>query len=147
MKRQLLAPVLLILLFVGCTQPVPSQGGGTVSRNESGATSEESISEEPIAERTPLRERLRDHHGVFTGAPLPRLGHWRGNGARSYKSAFALCSRIGMTDLAIQLDVQPSASAIAVAVLSGFRRDTWRAAHQGCADGLKWDKRTPDWDA
>jgi len=30
---------------------------------------------------------------------------------------------------------------VAVAVLDGFDRRAWRAAHQGCAGGLIWDRR------
>jgi hypothetical protein len=76
---------------------------------------------------------------VYEGMALPRLQHWDRADASAYRSAFALCERIGLRDLAIQLHVRRSADTVATAVLDGFDASVWRAAHQGCADGLLWD--------
>jgi hypothetical protein len=95
----------------------------------------------PGSTRT-LTERLREQAGVFDATPHPRLQHWGDRqDAVAYESAFDLCARLGRRDLAIQLHVRDTARAVAIAVLDGYDRTVWRAAHQGCADGLMWDAR------
>jgi hypothetical protein len=138
LKRRKAVVLVALLTMAGCRQSAPFEPERTVN-----PAVPEASPAGPTEDHLSLLERLRDQGGVFTGAPLPRVEHWRGMGAPAYKSAFALCSRIGVADMAIQLHVNPSPAAVALAALSGYRRETWRAAHQGCADGLLWDMRSP----
>lgn len=91
------------------------------------------------APKTSIEDRLRGQPGIFEGVRLPRLRHWSGHLLRAYRSAFSLCARIGVRNLAIQLHVNRNPDDVAIAVLPGFKKRDWRAAHQGCADGLAWD--------
>lgn len=131
------AKVAIVLAFVGCTQ------GESPEREPVADVPSESEASPPApsSDTIPVLDRLREDDGVFTGEPLPRFEHWRGKGAPAYRSAFALCNRVGMRDLAIQLHVDPSSVPVAV-VVSSYPRDAWRAAYQGCVDGLVFDRRS-----
>lgn len=91
------------------------------------------------APKASIEDRLRGQPGIFEGVRLPRLRHWSGHLLRAYRSAFSLCARIGVRNLVIQLHVNRNPDDVAIAVLPGFKKRDWRAAHQGCADGLAWD--------
>jgi hypothetical protein len=125
------------LLSVSCTAPPPQP---TPVATAPVRPSPSVVTEEEPTERVPLLERLRHQPGVDEGTPLPRIRHWDPELGEVYRAAFALCARIGLRDLAIQLHVDPDEEDVAIAVLDGFDRGSWRAAHQGCADGLVWDR-------
>jgi hypothetical protein len=91
------------------------------------------------APKASIEDRLRGQPGIFEGVRLPRLRHWSEHLSRAYRSAFSLCARIGVRNLAIQLHVNRNPDDVAIAVLPGFKKRDWRAAHQGCADGLAWN--------
>lgn len=142
MKR--LASLALAALLAGaawgCTQHHSSVPPASSLQTPSPRTP---LSPSPVRDESQagLVERLRSQPGIFEGVPYPRLRHWSRESATAYADAFDLCDRIGVRDLSIQLDVRAAPAIVATAILEGFDQELWRAAHQGCVDGLIWDTR------
>jgi hypothetical protein len=138
-RFELVGLAAIVVLAATCTNAVPPQPnpGAEVT---SGASPDDLVASP--TDRIPLLTRLREEEGVYKGVPLPRMEHWhRGREAATYRSAFKLCSRIGLADLAVQLHVRPVDSVVAIEVLAAYPSDAWRTVHQGCIDGLVWDAR------
>jgi len=85
-----------------------------------------------------LLERLSHDQGVLKDHPYPRIGRFTGARRKAYRTAFRLCSYLGLRNLATQLHTEAARPAAAAAFITGYTRPRWVPAYRGCVDGLRW---------
>jgi hypothetical protein len=85
-----------------------------------------------------LLERLSHDHGVLKDHPYPRIGRFTGARRKAYRTAFGLCSHLGLRNLARQLHTEASRPTAAIAFITGYVRALRIPAYRGCVDGLRW---------
>ena len=85
-----------------------------------------------------LLERLSRDQGVLKDHPYPRIGRFTGARRKAYRTAFRLCSYLGLRNLAKQLHTEAARPAAAAAFITGYTRPLWVPAYRGCVDGLRW---------